>query len=229
MRLLLVEDEEMLSGIIAKGLRTTGYAVDTAFDGEEALYNYELNEYDLIVLDLNLPVIDGMEVLKKIRETDAVTKILILSARTEVDDRILGLDKGANDYLIKPFDFGELEARIRNLLRREFVQTPSILKVNGICVDTKSKKAEFHGCPLNLPRKEYAILEYLVLHKNQVISAEQLVEHVWDNEFDPFSNALRYHISLLKKELSKVSQEEIIKTLRGQGYIIEEDKDEVSV
>ena len=229
MRILLVEDEEMLSGIVAKGLRTAGYAVDTALDGEEALYQYEVNDYDLIVLDLNLPLIDGIEVLQKIRETDHTTKILILSARSEVDDRILGLDKGANDYLIKPFDFGELEARIRNLLRREFVQMPAILKADEITVDTKLKKAECNGHPLNLPRKEYAILEYLVIHKNEVISSEQLVEHIWDNEFDPFSNALRYHISSLKKKLGEVSEKELIKTIRGQGYVIEEERNETMV
>lgn len=229
MRILLVEDEEMLSGIVAKGLRTAGYAVDTALDGEEALYQYEVNDYDLIVLDLNLPLIDGIEVLQKIRETDHTTKILILSARSEVDARILGLDKGANDYLIKPFDFGELEARIRNLLRREFVQMPAILKADEITVDTKLKKAECGGHPLNLPRKEYAILEYLVIHKNEVISSEQLVEHIWDNEFDPFSNALRYHISSLKKKLSEVSEKELIKTIRGQGYVIEEERNETMV
>lgn len=229
MRLLLVEDEEMLSSIIAKGLRRSGYAVDTAVDGEEALYLYDVNEYDLIILDLNLPKIDGLEVLRKIREADDHTKILILSARAKVDDRISGLDKGANDYLIKPFDFGELEARIRNLLRREFTQMPSVLKTNGLAVDTKRKKVEFGGRPLNLTRKEYAILEYIVMHKNEVVSAERLVEHIWDNDFDPFSNVLRYHISSLKKKLAEVSEAEIIQTIRGQGYMIEEGDDEKTV
>ena len=223
MRLLLVEDEELLSEIIAKGLRKAGYAVDTVFDGEEALYLYEINEYDLIVLDLNLPLIDGIDVLQNIRKTDNRTKILILSARAKVDDRILGLDKGANDYLIKPFDFGELEARIRNLLRREFTQTPTILETKGIVVDTKLKKAAYNGQPLNLPRKEYAILEYLMIHKNTVVSSEQLIEHIWDNEADPFSNVLRYHICSLKKKLSEVSDTEVIQTVRGQGYLIEEE------
>lgn len=172
---------------------------------------------------------DGIEVLQKIRKNDNTTKVLVLSARSEVDDRILGLDKGANDYLIKPFDFGELEARIRNLLRREFVQMPAILKADDITVDTKLKKVECNGQPLNLPRKEYAILEYLVIHKNEVISAEQLVEHIWDNEFDPFSNALRYHICSLKKKLNEISEKEVIQTVRGQGYVIKEDCNENSV
>lgn len=221
MRLLVVEDEEVLSGIIAKGLRTSGYAVDTAFDGEEAVYQHEVNDYDLIVLDLNLPVMDGMDVLKTIRQTDPKVKVLILSARSEVSDRILGLDEGANDYLIKPFDFAELEARVRNLLRMEFVQAPSTIMVDGLVIDTNRKSVERDGIPLNLPRKEYAILEYLASHKNQVISAEQLIEHIWDNDFDPFSNVLRYHISSLKKKLSAAGKPDLIKTVRGQGYMIE--------
>ncbi|PKM51683.1 MAG: DNA-binding response regulator [Firmicutes bacterium HGW-Firmicutes-7] len=222
MRILLVEDEVMLSGIIVKGLRNLSYAVDTAFDGEEALYCYEVNEYDLIILDLNLPKVDGLDVLENIRSYDSTTKILILSARTKVDDRILGLDKGANDYLVKPFDFGELEARIRNLLHRDFSQRPSILVAGNLQMDTKAKKVSFNGIALNLTRKEYGILEYLLLHKNQVISAEQLTEHVWDSEFDSFSNTLRYHIHSLKKKLNENIHQDLIRTVHGQGYIIEE-------
>lgn len=222
MRILLVEDEKMLSDMIAKGLRNTGYAVDTAYDGEDALFQYEVNEYDLIILDLNLPKVDGMDVLRKIRETDSEIKILILSARTKIGDRILGLDEGANDYLIKPFDFGELAARIRGLLRRKFVQAPPILNLNDLRVDTKAKKVMIADTVIVLTRKEYGILEYLLLHKNRVISAEELTEHVWDSEFDPFSNTFRYHIHSLKKKLSMVSGTEYIKTVYGQGYIMEE-------
>lgn len=222
MRILLVEDEKMLSAMIAKGLRNAGYAIDAAYDGEDALYQYEVNEYDLIVLDLNLPKVDGLDVLRKIRETDGEIKILILSARTKIGDRILGLDEGANDYLIKPFDFGELDARIRSLLRREFVQAPPILDLNDLRVDTKAKKAVIGDTLVALTRKEYGILEYLLLHKNEVISAEKLTEHVWNNEFDPFSNTFRYHIHSLKKKLSMVSGVEYIKTIHGQGYIMED-------
>lgn len=222
MRILLVEDEKMLSDMIAKGLRNTGYAVDIAYDGEDALFQYEVNEYDLIILDLNLPKVDGLDVLRKIRETDSEIKILILSARTKIGDRILGLDEGANDYLIKPFDFGELTARIRGLLRRKFVQAPLILDLNDLRVDTKAKKVMIADTVIVLTRKEYGILEYLLLHKNRVISAEELTEHVWDSEFDPFSNTFRYHIHSLKKKLSMVSGTEYIKTVYGQGYIMEE-------
>lgn len=222
MRILLVEDEKKLSNSIVKGLTNAGYAVDAAYDGEEALYEYEVNEYDLIILDLNLPKKDGIDVLREIREKDNEMKILILSARTKIDDRILGLDEGANDYLIKPFDFGELKARIRNLLRRDFVQKPQDLTLNGLTVDTKAKRVLYHTQEITLTRKEYGILEYLMLHKNQIISAETLTEHVWNNEFDPFSNSFRYHIHSLKKKISAASGLDFIKTVWGQGYIIED-------
>ena len=163
MRILLVEDEKLLSGYIAKGLQNSGYAVDAVYDGEEALYEYSINEYDLIVLDLNLPKKDGIEVLQEIREQDANIKIMILSARSKVDDRILGLDEGANDYLIKPFDFGELEARIRSLLRRSFAQEPSVLTVGKLRLDTKSKRVTCLDQEIVLTRKEYGILEYLII------------------------------------------------------------------
>ena len=222
LRILLVEDEKKLSNSIVKGLTNAGYAVDAAYDGEEALYEYEVNEYDLIILDLNLPKKDGIDVLREIREKDNEMKILILSARTKIDDRILGLDEGANDYLIKPFDFGELKARIRNLLRRDFVQKPQDLTLNGLTVDTKAKRVLYHTQEIALTRKEYGILEYLMLHKNQIISAETLTEHVWNNEFDPFSNSFRYHIHSLKKKISAASGLDFIKTVWGQGYIIED-------
>lgn len=222
MRILLVEDEKKLSNSIVKGLSNAGYAVDAAYDGEEALCEYNVNEYDLIILDLNLPKKDGLAVLRGIREKVNATKVLILSARSKVEDRVLGLDEGANDYLIKPFDFDELKARIRNLLRMEFVQKPQTLTLGKLQVDTKSKRAFFEEKEVALTRKEYGILEYLMLHTNQTISAEELTEHVWNNEFDPFSNTVRYHIHSLKKKLSSASGQEFIKTIWGQGYIIEE-------
>lgn len=222
MRILLAEDEKLLSGYLVKGLKNSGYAVDAVYDGDTALYEYAVNEYDLIVLDLNLPKKDGLEVLREIREKDADIKILILSARSKVEDRILGLDEGANDYLIKPFDFGELEARIRSLLRRAFSQAPVVLSMQGLELDTGAKKVVYQGQEIPLTRKEYGILEYLMRHKNQVISAEELTEHVWNNEFDPFSNTFRYHIHSLKKKLNISTQKEWIKTVRGQGYMMED-------
>lgn len=222
MRLLLVEDEKILSDHIAKGLRNSGYAVDAAYDGEAALFEYETNEYDLIILDLNLPLRDGLSILQEIRQKDSNMKILVLSARTKVDDRILGLDEGANDYLTKPFDFGELEARIRSLLRRDFMQMPKILTIGPLSLDTSGKKVLLAETPVNLTRKEYGILEYLMLNKNKVISAEDITEHVWDHDFDPFSNTFRYHIHSLKKKLNEAAALEIIKTVHGQGYVIQD-------
>lgn len=222
MRILLVEDEKTLSGYIAKGLQNSGYAVDAVYDGEEALYEYAVNGYDLIVLDLNLPKKDGLDVLREIRRKDVNIKILILSARSAVDDRIIGLDEGANDYLVKPFDFGELEARIRNLLRREFSQIPTTVTLGLLSLDTKSKQVSYDGTEINLTRKEYGILEYLMIHKNQVVSAEEMTEHVWNHTFDPFSNTFRYHIHSLKKKLHTVSALDCIKTVCGQGYVMED-------
>ena len=219
MKLLLVEDEEDLSAIVAKELKQRGYAVDTAYDGEEALYMYDVNEYDLIILDLNLPVIDGLEVLKEIRKKDTHTKILILSARTQVEQSVEGLNCGANDYMLKPFDFSELEARINALLRIDFVQSPSVLKCGNLTINLLLKQADLLGETLPLTKKEYSILEYLFRHRDEVISAETLIEHIWNSDVDLFSNSLHYHIHSLKKKLNS----SYINNIRGYGYILSEE------
>lgn len=216
MKLLLIEDEEDLSAIIAKGLRKTGYAVDCAYDGEEGLYMYGVNEYDLIILDLNLPVIDGINVLKQIRAEDNHSKILILSARGQLEERVEGLNLGANDYMVKPFDFPELVARINVLLRIDFIQSPVILICGAVKMDTLKREVFVSRKKVALTKKEYSILEYLLRHKGEVISAETLIEHVWDSEADLFSNSLKYHIHMIKKKLGI----DCIKNIRGQGYII---------
>ncbi|QPA58632.1 response regulator transcription factor [Lysinibacillus sphaericus] len=223
MKLLLVEDEAVLSRIISKGLKKSGYDVDTAFDGKEALELFEINEYDLIILDLNLPKMDGIEVLEQIRVQNEDVKILILSARSAIHDKIMGLDCGANDYLIKPFDFQELDARIRNLLRRSFSQKSAIISFENITLDSSKKIVLVDGEMIHVTKKEYAILEYLMLHQNKVISSEELIEHVWDSETNLFSNSLKFHIHSLRKKIADVLGEiEVIQTIRGQGYIITE-------
>lgn len=220
MKILFVEDEQELSDIVCAGLRKCNYSVDAAYNGEDALEFYQTYDYDVIVLDLNLPVIDGLEVLRRIRQVDAKAKILILSARSAVDDRVKGLDMGANDYLTKPFDFLELEARIRTLCRISYIQVANILDCNGLTVDMAAKSASYGPIKLSLTKKEYAILEYLILHKNQAIDSKQLMEHAWDSEADFFPDTLKYHIHSIKKKLAEAGcRKDMIRNVRGVGYM----------
>lgn len=225
MRILYVEDEQELSDIICAGLRKCSYSVDAAYTGEDALAFYRAYDYDVIVLDLNLPVIDGLEVLRQIREGDNQAKILILSARNAVDDRVKGLNIGANDYLTKPFDFLELEARIRALCRISYVQMANVMTCNGLTVDMAAKSASYESVKLPLTKKEYAILEYLVLHKNRTVDAKELMEHAWDSEADFFPDTLKYHIHAIKKKLAELGcQKNVIRNVRGVGYFVGDEK-----
>lgn len=219
MKLLLVEDEQDLGSMLQRGLGRLGYAVDWVQDGETALYQYEVNDYDLLVLDLNLPKLDGIELLRRIRTQDAVARILILSARSRIDERVLGLDAGANDYLVKPFDFSELDARIRSLCRTSIQLAPSTLTLGALSLESAARRVTVNGIPISLTAKEYALLEYLMLHQDCYSSAETLLEHVWDSEADPFSSTVKYHISSLKKKLGG----EYIENQRGVGYKMRED------
>lgn len=182
MKILLVEDDLSLQQSVAKGLRKFGYCVDAVSDGEEALRAFEINEYDAVVLDLSLPELDGIDVLKEIRRANGEIGVLILSARSELDDIVLGLDNGANDYMGKPFHFRELESRLRALLRRKFIQQDSMIRMGGLAIDTARKIERFRGQTVELTRKEYGILEYLALHRDRHVSAEELIEHVWESE-----------------------------------------------
>lgn len=221
MKILLVEDEKTLSKVITKGLRKLGYAVDAVYDGEEAIEYTQVNQYDIVVLDLNIPIVDGLDVLREIRKTDNQLKVLILSARSEIEDKIIGLDLGANDYLEKPFDFNELTARIRNLLRWSFVQTDTAITCfNGeIVINVLNKSVTVMGNDIGLTKKEYSILEYLAYNKEKVVSTEELIEHVWDSEVDLFSNSFKFHMHSLKKKLG-ADCDTAIKNIRGQGYIL---------
>lgn len=215
MRVLLVEDEKTLSNVLTKGLKKLSYAVDQAFEGEEALELFDIYQYDLVILDLNLPKIDGWQVLKQIRKNNNQVKILILSAKNQVDDKIKGLDLGANDYLEKPFDFMELAARIRNLLRWDFVSRKTTWEEGRLRLDFTAKKVFVDGKEISLTNKEYGILEYLIQKRECFVTAEELLEHVWDREADLFSNTLKYHIHSLKK---KLGLSEVIQNERGKGY-----------
>ena len=220
MRLLVVEDERALCESIAKGLRLDGYEVDTVFDGEEAMDIISTDSYDLIILDLNLPGIDGLDILKNMRASDNETNVLILSARGGLNDKIEGLDSGANDYLCKPFHFEELEARVRSLTRRRTVQNNIVLECGEISLNTKTRTAFAKGKEIALTRKELAILEYLILHQGRPVSQEELIEHVWDSSVDSFSNSIRVHISALRKKIRTALGYDPITNRVGQGYVI---------
>ncbi|MGL4799132.1 MAG: response regulator transcription factor [Cellulosilyticaceae bacterium] len=220
MRLLIVEDEESILEALEKGLKREGYAVDTTEDGEEAIELIHANPYDLIVLDINLPGIDGFSVLEQLREKNAETRVMIVSANREVDDRIKGLDLGANDYLVKPFDFKELKARIRSLLRRTFISAPNTLKEDGLELNLATLEVQYEGEGIPLTLKEYTILKYLIQNKGRAVSSEELFEHVWNDHADPFTKVVRVHIySLRKKLIAATGREDMITTIKGAGYL----------
>ena len=220
MRLLVVEDEKDLCDTIAKVLYDSGYEVDTCYDGEEALDYILTEEYDLIVLDLNLPGMDGMDILKELRQKNEETKVLILSARSQIADKVEGLDAGANDYMEKPFHLQELEARIRSLTRRKFVQKDVCLQCVDIRFNTRERAAYAKGELVSLTRKENGILEYLLLNQGRPVSQEELIEHVWDASVDSFSGSIRVHMSSLRKKLKAVLGYDPIVNKVGEGYKI---------
>lgn len=220
MRILIVEDEKSLCDTISKGLRLDGYEVDSCFDGDSAWDMILSETYDLIILDLNLPGMDGMEILRNIRKEDIETNVLILSARSQLQDKIDGLDSGANDYLCKPFHFEELEARVRSLMRRRVIQNNIIIKCGDLSLDTKARIAFANNTELSLTRKELGLLEYLILHQEHVVSQEELIQHVWDGSVDSFSNSIRVHISALRKKLKAALGYDPITNRIGQGYLI---------
>lgn len=225
MKILVVEDELELLESVAEGLRMSGYAVDTANNGRTAEEMGLINAYDLVVLDVNLPELDGFSVLERIRRHNKTVNIIMLTARTAVDDRVKGLDLGANDYLIKPFHFAELEARIRSLLRRRQVQEELILTCHSLSFDTKSKHASVKGKPLRLTGKETGILEYLLLNQGGYVTQEELLEHVWEDGMNEFSNTVRVHVSSLRKKVKAATGKNIIRNEIGRGYIIDKEKD----
>jgi len=219
MRILLVEDEVPLIEALEKGLKKDGYAIDCALTGRDASELLFINSYDLVVLDINLPDDSGLNLLKSLRERDNQVRVLILSANRSIEDRIIGLDWGANDYLTKPFDFQELKARIRALLRRDFNSKPTVLKAGGFSVDLALHRVNYEGIEIPLTLKEYSIFSYLVLHGDRIVSSEELLEHIWNEEADPFSDVMRVHIYSLRKKLSQATGGlTVIQTVKGAGY-----------
>lgn len=223
MKLLIVEDDPILSKNLVRGFEKTGYIAESALSGTDGEYKAIVNEYDLIILDLNLPGMDGLEVMQHIRKEKPDQRILILSARCDLEDRILGMDLGSNDYMTKPFHFKELEARVRALLRRNFSQIDPLIRCGGLVYDTAKKTAYYGQAELSLTPKELSILEYLLYHKETTVSAEELIDHVWSSEADQFSLSLKTHMSRLRKKLQEQTGSEIISTQRGSGYRITEE------
>ena len=221
MRILVVDDEVDLAEAIARGLRREGYAVDLAHDGEEALDKARLTPYDLICLDITMPRMDGRAVTRALRAEpihDEPPRILMLTARDEVQDRVAGLDDGADDYLVKPFAFPELSARIRTLMRREAASSGSMLQVGDIELDTAAHAVSRAGTPVSLTSKEFALLRYFRSQPGVVISQEELLDHVWDENADPFTNTVRVTVGTLRRKLTVDGTDAPIETVIGAGY-----------
>ncbi len=223
MKVLIVEDERKLLRLLKEGLDLLGYVTDVARDGEEALDLAYVECYDIIILDINLPKKDGFEVLRDIRQFNKEVNIIMLTARSDIDDRVKGLDYGANDYMTKPFDLKELDARMRSLLRRKSIQEETEITINGITFDTVKRLATYKGESLGLTAKETGIIEYLFLNRDRYISVEELMDHVWDSNADDFSNTVRVHMSSLRKKIKKATGENYIENSIGKGYKIYEE------
>lgn len=221
--ILIVEDQIELQRSIAKGLRLSGYEVDVCGDGNIALDMMIDNPYQLVILDLNLPGLGGLEIQKEIRNDNKELKILILSARAGVEDKVKGLNLGANDYLAKPFDFIELEARVNNLIRQKYVYQDSVLLFKDYQLNTQQRSLTYQGKEISLTRKELAIFEYLLQNINRVITPQELLDNTWDGHSDLFNTSVRVHISTLRKKIRNVSLEDPISTVIGEGYMIKED------
>ena len=215
MRLLLIEDEADLLASLAKALREEGYAVDTAADGEEGLYKAKEISYDAVVLDVMLPRMDGWDVLGHLRKSKR-TPVLMLTARDAARDRVRGLDAGADDYLVKPFDLKELFARLRAIIRRSAGQTVNVIELGGAVIDTASRRVTLSGDPVALTAREYCLLEFLALHRGETVTRTALYEHLFDEDDDSLSNLLDVHVSNLRKKLGHG----LIETRRGHGYCI---------
>jgi two-component system, OmpR family, copper resistance phosphate regulon response regulator CusR len=220
MRILQVEDEPAAARMLAKGLREQGYAVDTAHDGAEATYKVAINQYDLIILDIVLRGQDGFSICRDLRSTGFSSPILMLTARDAVDDRVRGLDVGADDYLTKPFDYLELLARVRALLRRRPSPYVDVIEVGDLRVDIKARTVTRCNRNIDLTAKEYTILEYLASRKGQLVSREDLSEHAWDENFDPFSNLIEVYILRLRKKIDVTHTIKLLRTRRGEGYML---------
>ncbi len=220
MRLLLVEDEKKVASFIKKGLQEEGYAVDWAPDGETGLSMGLDGVYDLVILDVNLPYKDGLAVLKELRRKNITTAILLLTVRATIEDKVIGLDTGADDYLPKPFAFQELLARVRALLRRRVEADAPILTVADLCLDPAKRQVSRSGQKIELTSKEFALLEYLMRNKGRVVTRTMIAEHVWDQNFDTTTNVIDVYVNYLRKKIDVDQASRLIHTVRGVGYVL---------
>ncbi|MEM7274765.1 MAG: response regulator transcription factor [Actinomycetota bacterium] len=221
MRILVVDDEPDLADAVAGSLRREGYAVDVVNSGQDALERLGINPYDLVLLDLTLPDIDGLEVCRTIRTDpmfDPTTRILMVTARDSIEERVQGLDDGADDYLVKPFALPELSARVRTLLRRETTGGDAVLLAGELALDTARQLVSWKSEPIDLTTKEFSLLRYFMSHEGEVLSQERLLEHVWDEMLDPFTNTARVTVGTLRRKLSAATGETLIETVIGSGY-----------
>ena len=223
MKILLAEDEVDLNNVVTRYLKKNGYSVDSVLDGEEALDYLEYSEYDLVILDIMMPKVDGFEVIKKLRDKGNHTSILMLTARDSADDKVKGLDLGADDYIVKPFDFNELMARIRAVVRRKYGNSSNKLVIGDLILDTSEKSVTRAGKQIELTGKEYEVLEYLMQSKNRILSRDQIKEHVWDFDYEGDSNIIDVLIKNIRKKIDIEDGKQIIYTKRGLGYVIKED------
>ena len=227
MRILVVEDEKKVASFLKKGLEEERYAVDCAFDGEEALFMADANEYDLVILDIMLPKVDGLEVLKQVRDKGATLPVLMLTAKDSIEDVVKGLDRGCDDYLTKPFAFAELLARVRALLRRKGREPAGELRVADLVLDPVTHAVSRGGKKVDLTAKEYALLEYLMRHADRVVTRTMISEHVWDYHFDPMTNVIDVYVNHLRGKIDVDSSQKLIHTIRGVGYILRGNEDEM--
>lgn len=223
MKILVVEDEKDLNRVITKHLKKNNYSVDSCFDGEKALDYVLYGEYDLIITDIMMPKIDGYGLIKQLRNDKNSTPVIMLTAKDGLDDKILGLDSGADDYIVKPFEFDELLARIRVLMRRNYGFATNIIQVDDVVLDISKKLVTRSGKSISLTGKEYEVLEYLFKNKQGIISREQILNHVWDYDYEGASNIIDVIIKNIRKKLDVGSQKPIIHTKRGLGYFVKED------
>lgn len=220
MRILLVEDDSRIARFVSQALREQAYAVDATADGDDALFKASVNDYDAVILDVMIPGRDGFEVCRELRSTGSSVPVIMLTARDAVPDRVAGLDSGADDYLTKPFEVAELLARLRALLRRGHTVQPALVTVADLCIDTRAHAVTRAGRRIELTAKEYALLEYLSRERGRVLTRSEIAEHVWDENFDPFSNLIDVNINRLRRKIDDGFAVPLIHTRRGEGYML---------